>query len=228
MASQFDGKDAADRHGRYGPPGHHGRGEEHRRRFRRASDEFNAAVGALGEWLIHRQWRPILLVKEDLTLISSNRAGREALEKSGWVRQSGRQVEIVDPDLGRQLKSAVDHWPKPRTSSLVLRSSGRMFDLTALALGRHLPKVYVLTILQPPETPVSVEPLLRATGLTDGQAKVAVSIYEGGTLRSIAEELGVTVDAVKSRVKGIYATVGVRSQRELTRWVGELVARETG
>ena len=229
MAIPTEGKGASGRSdGRGRGRGRQGRREEHRQVFRRASDERNAAVGALGEWLIQRQWRPVLLVKQDLTLISSNHAARKVLGEGGWLRHRGPRVEVLDSDLGQQLKSAVEQWPKPRSASIVLSSSERRFDLTALELDHRLPKVYVLTILQPPGTPVDAEQLTRAAGLTQRQAKVAVMIYEGGEQGPIAQTLGVSVNAVKSRLKGIYARVGVRSQRELTRWVAELVARERG
>lgn len=156
-----------------------------------------------------------------------NGAARKALQLSGWVRQSDRQIEILDPALRELLKDALKRWPKPRPRSVVLNSSDNWLDLTALKLNHHLPTVYVLTVLQPPETPVNAARALCAAGLTELQASVVLLIYEGRSQISVAEKLDKAVNTVKSHLNGIYVKAGVRSERELTRWVGELLARES-
>ena len=219
MAIQSDWKD---------PWASHSRGNKPRRKFRRASDRRNAAVAALGEWLIRRQWRPVFLVDEALILISCNNAARQALQQGGWLRQNDRKIEILDPALDKVLKDALKRWPRPRSESVILSSSDRRLDVTALKLDHHLPTVYVLTILQPPETPVNAAQVLCAAGLTELQASVALLIYEGRSQISAADRLAKSINTVKSHLKGIYVKIGVRSERELTRWVGELLARESG
>ena len=218
MAIQSDWKD---------PWGSPSRGKRPRRKLRRASDRRNAAVAALGEWLIRRQWRPVFLVDEALTLISSNGAARKTLQQTGWLRQNDRQIEILDPALDKVLKDALKRWPKPRSESVILSSSDKRIDLAALKLDHHLPTVYVLTILELPETPVNAARVLCAAGLTELQASVALLIYEGRSQISAADRLAKSVNTVKSHLQGIYLKVGVRSERELTRWVGELLARES-
>lgn len=61
---------------------------ELRHGVRRLSDRHRVAIGALGEWLIQRQRRPVFLVDQHLTVICSNSAAREVLERSGWLRLS--------------------------------------------------------------------------------------------------------------------------------------------
>jgi DNA-binding CsgD family transcriptional regulator len=134
----------------------------------------------------------------------------------------------LDPALDKVLKDALKHWPKPRSESVILGSSDKQLDLTALKWDHQLPTVYVLTILQPPETPLNAAQILYAAGLTELQASVALLIYEGMSQISAADRLAKSVNTVKSHLQGIYLKVGVRSERELTRWVGELLARESG
>jgi DNA-binding CsgD family transcriptional regulator len=215
MAVQTEWRDPSERHNR---------GKEDRREFRRASDRRNAQVAALGDWLIRRQWRPVFLVDDALTLLASNSAAREAFERGEWLRQSDRRIEILDPDLAQQVRKTLEHWPKPRSDSIVLISSDRKLDLTALKLGHHLPTAYVVTILRLDKVPENAAQVLIAAGLTGLQARVALLIYQGATQSATAEEMRLSVNTIKSHLKGIYDKVGVASERELTRWVAETLA----
>jgi DNA-binding CsgD family transcriptional regulator len=203
------------------------RGKERRRGFQRMSDQRNAAVAALGEALIRRQWRAMFLVDEALTLILANGAAREAFEHNGWLRQTDRRIEVLDSALAQQVSDAMSDWPRTRSDSVVLISSDRRLELTLLRQSHHLPAVYVVTILEPSETPVDTGKVLTSAGLTDAQARVAVLIYEGCSRREVATKIDKTVNTVKSHLDGIYNKLGVRSERELTRWVADTLAHDS-
>ena len=175
----------------------HYRGKERRHGFQRMSDQRNAAVAALGEVLIRRQWRAMFLVDEALTLVLANGAAREAFEHSGWLRQIDRRIEVLDSALAQQVRDAMSHWPRARSDSVVLSASNRRLDLTLLRQSHRLPAVYVVTVLEPSATPVDAGRVLISAGLTEPQARVAVLIYEGCSRREVATEIDKTVNTVK-------------------------------
>jgi hypothetical protein len=76
MASKTDGKQFERSEGH---------GKERRLHYRRAHDERNAAVGALGAWLIDQQLHPLFLVDPKMTLHFHNRAARELVEQNEWL-----------------------------------------------------------------------------------------------------------------------------------------------
>jgi DNA-binding CsgD family transcriptional regulator len=200
-------------------------GPERRQGIRRASDRCLVVIGALGEWMIHQKRRPVFLVDEHLKVICSNPAAGETLERVGWMRLKESHLEILDSDLRLQLQTALSKWPETRSASVVLTFGRRTIDLTVLQLSHGLPRVFVLEIIQPVERSAISTLLAHSFRLTKVQAKVAVLIYGGGNLKSVAAQLGVTVNTVKTHKREIFQKVGVRSQGELIRKVGEAVAR---
>ncbi len=75
-----------------------GRGKDERRlEFRRDHDRRNAAVGALGEWLINRQLQPLILVDAEMAPYFLNQAARDVLRHTRWLRLSHRRLRVVDP-----------------------------------------------------------------------------------------------------------------------------------
>ena len=216
MAIQSDWTDPSVSHSREPVPRHS---------VRRASDRRCEAIGALGKWMIHRKPRPVFLVDEHLEVICSNPAAQKALERIGWMRRSESHLEILDSDLRRQLLGALSAWPAPESPSIELTFGKRALDLTLLELSHGLPKVYVLEIVEPLERSVLSRLLVSSFQLSKVQAKVAILIYNGGNLKSMAAQLGVTVNTVKTHKREIFQKVGVRSQGELIRKVGDVVAR---
>lgn len=208
------------------PSGDASRRPEHRHGvIRRVSDRRRVAIGALGEWMIRRQKRPVFLVDQTLTVICSNVAAQDALHRIGWMRQNDEQLEILDPDLRGKLPNSLATWPKPGSATIRLNFGKRALDLTVLELTHGLPKVYVMEIIQPLETSVISRLLVKKFRLSKVQARVAVLVYDGGNLKSVAARLDLSVNTVKSHMREIFNKVGVRSQRELVREVGDAVDR---
>jgi DNA-binding CsgD family transcriptional regulator len=123
------------------------------------------------------------------------------------------------------LQGAFDSWPNPNSASIGLSFGNRTVDLTVLELKYGLPKVYVLEIIQPIEAAVISRLLIKKFRLTKVQAKVAVLLYNGADLKSIAVQLGVKVNTVKTHKTAVLKKVGVRSQPGLIREVGAAVDR---
>lgn len=61
-----------------------------------------------------------------------------------------------------------------------------------------------------------------ALGLTMAEARVAIAVGEGFTTSAIADELGITVETVRSHLKRIYSKLGVEKQHQLTALVSKL------
>lgn len=72
-----------------------------------------------------------------------------------------------------------------------------------------------------------VERILRsAFGLTQAEARIAISVMNGEDLETIARARGVTVATIRSQLKSIFAKTRTHRQAELAAFVGRIKNRE--
>jgi DNA-binding CsgD family transcriptional regulator len=135
-------------------------------------------------------------------------------------------LEIRDAQLRHKVRSALGAWPGASGDGTLRLSSGeRTLDLTRLQVSFSKSRAYAISLVQSSELKMTREVLVKRLRLTRAQAQVAALIYDGSNQVSVAERLGVSINTVKTHMKGIFAKAGVRSQRGLIRKVGELLGR---
>ena len=212
-----------ERNGKHQQP-RSGRGKDERRlEFRRDHDRRNAAVGALGEWLINRQLQPLILVDAEMATIFLNQAARDVLRHTRWLRLSHRRLRVVDPGLRKDLESAVAAWPGAARSSMQFSRGSHALEVTAVSVSPPLSGVYAITMES--EKAVSHRLLMKSFGLTHAEADVVALVHGGKNRVSVAQHLGKPLDTVKSRLQRAYKKLTVKSQRELVKKVSEWAAR---
>lgn len=69
----------------------------------------------------------------------------------------------------------------------------------------------------------SPEALRQKLGLTAAEARVALLLAQGATYRSLAEQIGVAEETVRSHVKSIYSKTKINQKAKLTQTIMSLV-----
>jgi DNA-binding CsgD family transcriptional regulator len=158
----------------------------------------------------------LLLLAEDLSLVSATSAGERWLE------------EIVEPSTRRELPQIVydtvarllaiecqsgsnDMAPRGRMRTM----SGQWLAVHASRLsGRGAPSQ--IAVILEPARPAEVAPLLlQAYGLTHREAEVAQLVLRGFNTADIASALSMSESTVQQHLKSVFDKTGASSRREL-------------
>jgi len=166
----------------------------------------------------------VILVDAGMTPYFLNRAAREALKRIEWIRLGPRQLEVLDPWLGSELKSVLAAWPKPKDSCIRVSKGTRTLDVAALKVRPPLRDVYAITMASPAVKTVNRGLLMNAFGLTSAEAQVAALIHEGWNRVSVAKRRGSSINTVRAQMKNIFKKLAVRSQLQLVRKISEWAA----
>lgn len=109
----------------------------------------------------------------------------------------------------------------PRGPLIIRRAENRPLFLSFRRVNpegaRYFSKASVLVLIDDPDRRCATAPqtLMRAFDLTPAQARVALAIGEGCSIKSCAERLGVGTETVRTAVQKIFAKMGVSRQSEL-------------
>ena len=79
-----------------------------------------------------------------------------------------------------------------------------------------------------PANPIEpvLEQLVSFYGLTNAQATLASKLYKTDSIRHAAQELGISVNTVRTHLRKIYPKVGVRSHAEFQRELANVLKIE--
>jgi DNA-binding CsgD family transcriptional regulator len=170
------------------------------------------------EWL-SRLSLPRLVVNADLTLLWTNRAA-EAVLSSGLTVCRRNDRLWFDDSLGQE------HW-RERLSQVgrdlervvVMDRRGHPTAIIGAfrcaVAGRDAICVSLMAVAQPLD-------LIRCGlaamfDLTNSERQIAQMLVNLNTPREISEELGVSINTVRTHIRGIYTKLSISSQRELLR-----------
>lgn len=139
----------------------------------------------------------------------------------GWMNESAKQL-FADGDL-----ELLFRFLREREASRLTTASGKVVMVTRIPLelpsldklGKSITAAIMLTLLE--ERPVTPRPgvLQLLFGLTPAEARVAVAITSGSTIRETAEDLCVAESTVRSQLRAAFGKLGVRRQAELVQRV---------
>lgn len=82
-------------------------------------------------------------------------------------------------------------------------------------ISEHQPLLIVFIYDLETAGTVSLELLIEEFGLTHAEARAAIQILQGGTVKEMANRLGVSVNTLKSQLKDVYSKTGSQRQVDL-------------
>lgn len=168
----------------------------------------------------------ILSLGPDLELVHANGAARNWLDKSetAFIRQD--RLRLSDGEMYERLARMARGESGTRTENIHIAHKDRTIFLVAMALdpesGSGASKVNrgaTVLLVGGGRREVSsefVERLRDWFDLTPSEAKIAAYIVDGRTLEDYARDRGVSVNAARFLMKGVFSKTGVNRQAELS------------
>jgi len=191
-----------------------------------------AAVATLGRSMLDTHDEPIASVSASGQLLHSSRAFEALIAKRQGIALTAGSVSLVNADAQRQLAIALREAadlgqdlsgcsptvspliavPRPNRSPLMIA----VMPLMTPASGANwfTRRGALLKVSDPLAVPAPAL-LQQAFRFTGAESRIACALMEGGTLKAVAQQQGVTANTVKAQVKSIYAKAGVESRSAL-------------
>jgi DNA-binding CsgD family transcriptional regulator len=180
--------------------------------------------------------RAYLIVDEESRIREANTAAHRLLAEGDVLASVGGRLTARDRTVRRELESllaAATSRDRGRRQggSAAAPSAGRVRPLVlavtplnaddagAFAAGRNA--LVSVTDLEAAPVPPAEE-LRRLFGLTAAEARVALALYEGLTIRDIADAFGVSRHTVRFQIARAHEKAGVSRQAELVRLIARL------
>ncbi|NDW05420.1 helix-turn-helix transcriptional regulator [Jiella pacifica] len=169
-------------------------------------------------------------------LVHLNPAGRRLIDGRHGLRLVGHRLMAGQPEVTEAITRAVGKTirvlagtdltlPRPVP---VPRPNGRVpLFLRFFAAPSHdgRARYGVVKLVDPAEKRVPDIAFLRsATGLSNGEAALAVGIYRGLTVKAFAEEAGLSEQTIRKRLKHVCDKLGVRRQPEIAMRIAALAS----
>lgn len=170
-------------------------------------------LGAKGEVLLMNSAAEQILNSRDGLLLAHGKLGAAVYGESTRIQAM----------IGAAVKTGSGSGLSAGGTLLISRRKGRPISVTVAPLHEfsasfsHQP-VAVLFISDPdrnPELPVDL--LQRCYGLTPAEARLALVLLEGHSLKAAADSCGVTHNTAKSQLKSVFLKTEVQRQGELIR-----------
>lgn len=206
----------------------------HMRQAFRVSSLLQGAQGTLSA-LIEFHPYGVFLIDAGGRIVLTNRRGEGLLrQRDGLILADGRlsaQSESGKVALGTAIRNAMltglGKGVHPGHALTLERpSGGKPYQVLVTPL-HHLPaeldmgphRICAAVLVNDPlSTPRASADVLREWfGLTAAEARVALSIAEGLSVKEIAERAGTTFETVRNQLKTVFSKVGVHRQAELVR-----------
>lgn len=224
----------AHRVGRYEPPeiDHFGLINEHLRRALAVGVKLGslASQRQLTADLLDLSVSAIILLDANRRVVFMNRAAEQLNVRADGVRLSSDGIHLAAPREDEHLRKLIAQVLESQQSQhsfgevmRASRTSGRRpYGIwvagvaqppTALTVFR--PAVWVL-ISDPEQSAGPPVPHLRALfGMTDAEARLAILLAAGASLRTAAEELGITYGTARTRLIQLFQKTSTQSQGQL-------------
>jgi len=207
----------------------------HLRQYVRVRSEL-AEAGALGVSLaefLDNGCAGIVQLDRDGRIVETNDGALELLRRKDGLRDEWRVLQAVWREDDTRLQSLIARaLPPPdgrgtNGSMTVRRSVARerfvvhVMPVTSPVADYCTRRVAVLVLIVEPVNRTRIEPELveKLLGLTPAEAKVAVLLAEGRTLRQIASATGRKYSTVRTHLKHLFAKLGASRQLEVVQAV---------
>jgi DNA-binding CsgD family transcriptional regulator len=172
----------------------------------------------LARW-IDRESRPRMLTDGDLCVHWISSAAMDLLGGDQPLIHRGGRLRTRDPRLDRALRGFLRNVPAgPQGATFCISDPDEGEHLLLAATRLQEPWSHLLGCSLRPTSEdlgVRVADLRQAFGLTPTEGRVTHHLIEGKTADQTAEDLGVSLDTVRTHIKRTYAKLGVCSREGL-------------
>lgn len=176
----------------------------------KASPRLLSWVAAMAEALT----LPLLLVRDDATLVQANMAGYRELERAQWLAVRGEQVVAARAERERSLAAAMQQalqrrarveWPIARDDGIP--GEGELIVIAPVTAGHGAP---LLMLVLPAEAAMGEACRLFAYqyGLSEGELEVLYALCQGHTPSQIAQARGVSPSTVRTQLSRVKRKCG--------------------
>jgi DNA-binding CsgD family transcriptional regulator len=172
----------------------------------------------------------IVFLNDKGSVLLMNRSARHLVSGGDLLLRAGRLCASTRSETTRleALIGSVIGKPNGKGnvaggSMLISRNQSRPLTLIVASLSnlsnQIAPRASAIAFIYDPEKQIQLpfDLLRQAYHLTPAEARLALSMVEGHSLKFAAEMIGVTFNTARSQLKSIFAKTGVRRQGELIR-----------
>lgn len=167
----------------------------------------------------------ILTLGPDMELQHANPRAQKWLERTQGVRQIQHRLHFADRQVRSRLEKLAKGHGAKRTETVAITDESRTTFLVAMRVEPNVANDLAganggaaLLLVGGGRRDVSVEIVERLRDwfdLTPSEAKIAAYIADGRTLEEYANDRGVSINAARFLIKGVFAKTGVGRQAEL-------------
>jgi DNA-binding CsgD family transcriptional regulator len=168
---------------------------------------------ALAHW-IEVDGRARVLVDDALRVCWINPSAESLINGPDSLLIRNGHIRTRENRFDRQLRELIDH-ATSQMSTCCLRDakSGEHLVLTAVRLSEPSEEMVGLTVQRANENfPFRLADLHAAFGFTETEGRVAYQLMCGHTAEETSQELGVSLETVRTHIKRAYAKLGVSSR----------------
>jgi DNA-binding CsgD family transcriptional regulator len=165
------------------------------------------------EW-IDQEERARMVVDAKLTAHWMSSRARSLMDHNGSIVHRNGRILARDRRIEGQLRTFVERATNDLSAQCLSdSSSGEQIVVTATRLPSPWQHLVGVTLQRASyDVNVRLADLQQAFGLTRTEARVAHHLFCGHTAEETADELGVSLDTVRTHIKRAYAKLGVSSR----------------
>ena len=185
----------------------------------------------------------LILLSADRTVIALNERGADTFTAICRAPETGKRLAFHDDEHALILRHALDELKQHETAVPVLlrfqddegetklacylapaaRLSSAMLRTVVLD-EKSSPPFCALIVANSAEEDDTPEMFRKALGLTPAEARLAVRLRFGLSLKEAAEDLGISVNTARNQLRNVFDKLGVNRQSDLVRHLTELAA----
>ncbi|TFF21654.1 hypothetical protein E3C22_13240 [Jiella endophytica] len=177
---------------------------------------------------------PIAIFDVNGLVIHLNPPARSIIKARNGLRLSGRRLLATQPEVSdtitraigrtvRVLSYAAYSLPNPVPVPRPNHPTPLFLRFFAAPSGEGRGRYGIVKIVDPQEKRLPDVAFIRsATGLSNGEATLAIGIYQGQTVKGFAEQAGLSEQTIRKRLKHVCEKLGVHRQSEIAMRIAAL------
>jgi DNA-binding CsgD family transcriptional regulator len=173
-------------------------------------------AGSAIAWL-EAEIQPRLIADEELAILWANEAARRLLADKCEVEERAGYLNALDPLCHERLVRLVRPGTDPlRTCCIPLSGSTGHLLVRSRPLGGHEAHLCGLTLVRTDQpSDFGYRDLEAAFGLTPAEHRVLLCLLDGKEADRLTQEMGVSIETIRSHIRNFYAKLEVNSREQL-------------
>ncbi|NSX56778.1 helix-turn-helix transcriptional regulator [Parasulfitobacter algicola] len=181
---------------------------------------------------------PIIVIRENRKIIHANAAAETLLSNADYLSFDDKgRLELPASSAMRSLEKAIHMIKEHNTHSFTIqniRDPNQKLDFTLLKFQTSgfdtdafdLNDIFeetsiLLTISEQADEQTEIQNIKYQFGLTNAEASVTYSIYQGVTINEYAQSRSLSIHTVRNQVKAVLSKTGSRRQSDLIRLINK-------